>query len=239
MFGQNTLIQSKTMKPYVIINVAVSADGKMDTFERKGSSISSAQDKARVLRLRAEADAVMVGGHTLLSESPKLTVKTPELRAERIAKGLSENPMKVGVVSKADIALEGDFMTAGPARKVIFTTLQTTPEQINLLSEHGAEVYLMGEKRVDLERALETLYQLGVHRLMVEGGGTLNFELLRLGLVDELSVYVAPKIFGGGSAPTMADGDGLVESAAKTLKLVEARVFDETGGVLIRYQLKN
>ena len=86
MFGQNTVIQSKTMKPYVIINVAVSADGKMDTFERKGSSISSAQDKARVLRLRAEADAVMVGGHTLLSESPKLTVKTPELRAERIAK---------------------------------------------------------------------------------------------------------------------------------------------------------
>jgi 2,5-diamino-6-(ribosylamino)-4(3H)-pyrimidinone 5'-phosphate reductase len=224
------------MRPFVFINVAVSADGKMDTFERKSSSISSTEDKTRVLRLRAEADAVMVGGQTLLAESPKLTVKTPELRAERVAKGLPENPMKVGVVSRADLRLDGDFMMAGPARRVIFTTSQTAPEQINLLSEHGAEVYILGEKRVDLEKALERLYQLGVRRLLVEGGGRLNFELLRLGLVDELSVYVAPKIFGGHSAPTLADGDGLVESAAKTLKLVDVRVLDETGGVLIRYQ---
>jgi 2,5-diamino-6-(ribosylamino)-4(3H)-pyrimidinone 5'-phosphate reductase len=178
----------------------------------------------------------MVGGNTLLSESPKLTVKNLELRAERIAKGLPENPIKVGVISKADIQIDGDFITAGPARKVIFTTSQTAPEQINLLCEHGAEIYILGEKRVDLEKALETLYQLGVRRLMVEGGGTLNFELLRLGLVDELSVYVAPKIFGGQSAPTMADGDGLVESAGISLKLVDVQVLDETGGILIRYQ---
>jgi 2,5-diamino-6-(ribosylamino)-4(3H)-pyrimidinone 5'-phosphate reductase len=225
------------MRPFVFINVAVSTDGKMDTFERKGASISSAEDKARVLNLRVEADAVMVGGQTLLGESPKLTVKTAELRAERVAKGLPENPMKVGVVSKADLRLDGDFITAGPARKLIFTTAQTPQEQINVLSTLGVEVHVLGKKRVDLEKALEMLYQLGVRRLMAEGGGTLNFELLRLGLVDELSVYVAPKIFGGGSAPTMADGDGLVESAAKTLKLVDVRVLDETGGVLIRYQL--
>ncbi len=224
-------------RPYTFINVAVSADGKMDTCERKGASLSSAEDKARVLRLRAEADAVMVGGQTLLSESPKLTVKTAELRAERVARGLPENPMKVGVVSKAELRLEGDFITAGPARKVIFTTSQTSPGQINLLSELGVEVYILGEKRVDLVKALEQLSQLGVRRLMVEGGGRLNFELLRLGLVDELSVYIAPKIFGGGSAPTLADGDGWVESTAQRLKLVEARVLDETGGVLIRYQL--
>jgi len=227
-----------TNRPFVFINVAVSADGKMDTFERKSSSISSTEDKARVLQLRAEADAVMVGGHTLLSESPKLTVKTLELRAKRLAKGLPENPMKVGVVSMANLRLDGDFITAGPARKVIFTTSRTPPEQINLLSELGVDVYILGKKRVDLKKALERLYQLGVRRLMVEGGGTLNFELLRLGLVDELSVYVAPKIFGGGSAPTMADGDGLIESAALLLKLVDVQVLDETGGVIIRYQLK-
>jgi 2,5-diamino-6-(ribosylamino)-4(3H)-pyrimidinone 5'-phosphate reductase len=226
------------MRPYVIINVAVSADGKMDTFERKGSSISSAEDKARVQCLRAEADAVMVGGHTLLSENPKLTVKDTELRAQRMAKGLPENPMKVGVVSKADLQLDGDFITAGPARKVIFTTNQTRQEQINVLSKMGVEVYVHGEKRVDLEKTLETLHQLGVSRLMVEGGGTLNFELLRLGLADELSVYISPKIFGGHSAPTLADGDGLVESAAKMLKLVDVRVLDETGGVLINYRLE-
>ena len=224
------------MKPYVFINVAVSADGKMDTFERQGASISSAEDKARVLRLRAEADAVMVGGQTLLSESPKLTVKTPELRAERLAKGLPENPLKVGVVTKAELQPDGDFITAGPARKVIFTTPQTSPEQINLLSTLGVEIFVHGEKRVDLEQALETLHQLGVRRLMVEGGGTLNAELLRLGLVDELSIYLAPKLFSGHSAPTLADGPGWTESAAKKLELVEVRRLDEAGGVLIHYR---
>jgi 2,5-diamino-6-(ribosylamino)-4(3H)-pyrimidinone 5'-phosphate reductase len=223
-------------RPLVLINVAVTADGKMDTVQRKGAGISSAEDKARVLRLRAEADAVMVGGHTLIDEDPKLTVKSAELRAERAAQGLPENPMKVGLVSRADLQLDGDFMTAGPARRVIFTTARTSFAQIEALTVHGAEVYMLGEKRVDLVRALETLATLGVRRLMVEGGSTLNFELLRLGLVDELSVYVAPKIFGGEHAPTLAGGDGLFESAALTLRLSEARVMDESGGVLLRYQ---
>lgn len=225
------------MKPFVFINVAVTADGKMDTFERKGAGISSATDKARVLRLRAEADAVMVGGHTLLDEDPKLTVKTAQLREERTARGMTENPIKVGVVTQANLKVDGDFMTSGPARRIIFTTSQTSAEQISVLSEHGAEVYVLGEKRVNLNLALETLYSLGVRRLMVEGGGSLNFELLRKGLVDELYVYLAPKIFGGQTTPTLAAGKGLPESAALHLKLMDAQVLDDDGGVLIRYNL--
>jgi 2,5-diamino-6-(ribosylamino)-4(3H)-pyrimidinone 5'-phosphate reductase len=225
------------MRPHVFINVAVTADGKMDTFERNGAGISDAADKSRVLRLRAEADAVMVGGQTLLAEDPKLTVQTEQLRAERKAKGLAENPIKVGVVTRATLKPDGNFMTSGQARRVIFTTKQTSPEQISVLSNLGAEVYVLGEKRVNLTLALETLFSLGVRRLMVEGGGSLNFELLREGLVDELSMYLAPKIFGGQTAPTMADGEGLVESAALNLILADAQVLDETGGVLIRYRL--
>ena len=225
------------MRPFVFINVAVTADGKMDTFERKGAGISSAADKARVLRLRAEADAVMVGGHTLLVEDPKLTVKTGQLRDERKAKGLVENPIKVGIVTRADLKLDGNFITSGTARKVIFTTSQTSPEQVNTLSQLGAEIYVIGDKRVNLALALDILYTLGVRRLMVEGGGTLNFELLREGLVDELYVYQAPRIFGGQSAPTLASGDGLVESGALNLKLVDAQVMVEDGGLLIRYRV--
>ena len=184
-------------RPHVFINVAVSADGKMDTFERKGSAISSEQDKSRVLRLRAEADAVMVGGKTLLSEDPKLTVKREDLRAERVARGQSPNPMKVGIVTRADLNPEGDFLNAGPARVVIFTTAQTSKTQIETLRSRGAEMYVHDAARVDLTQALDTLHNLGVQRLMVEGGGTLNFELLRLGLVDELTMYIAPMLFGG------------------------------------------
>ena len=224
-------------RPYVFINVAVSADGKTDTFERRGAAISSAVDRWRVDELRAAADAVMVGGNTLLHEDPRLTVKSAELRAARVAKGLPENPIKVGVVSRAALKPEGDFLRAGPARRVIFTSMQTTTQQVQALAALGVEVYTSGEKRIDLAQALATLKSLGVERLMVEGGGTLNFELLRLGLVDELTVYVAPLLFGGDLAPTMAAGHGLVRSAAIPLKLVDVQVADEVGGLLIRYLL--
>lgn len=223
-------------RPHVFINVAVSADGKMDTFERKGSAISSEQDKSRVLRLRAEADAVMVGGKTLLSEDPKLTVKREDLRAERTARGQSPNPMKVGIVTRADLDPEGDFLNAGPARVVIFTTAQTSKTQIETLRSRGAEVYVHNTARVNLAQALDTLHNLGVQRLMVEGGGTLNFELLRLGLVDELTMYIAPMLFGGESAPTSVAGSGLVRGDAIPLKLVGVESHED-GGVLIHYRV--
>jgi len=223
-------------RPHVFINVAVSADGKMDTFERKGSAISSEQDKSRVLRLRAEADAVMVGGKTLLSEDPKLTVKREDLRAERTARGQSPNPMKVGIVTRADLNPEGDFLNAGPARVVIFTTAQTSKTQIETLRSRGAEVYVQDAARVDLTQALDTLHDLGVQRLMVEGGGTLNFELFRLGLVDELTMYIAPMLFGGESAPTSVAGSGLTRGDAIPLKLVGVESHED-GGVLIHYRV--
>lgn len=225
------------MRPFTFINVAVTADGKMDTFERKGAAISSARDKARVDKLRAEADAVMVGGRTLLDEDPKLTVKSEVLRAERVARGLSPNPIKVGIVTKADVKLESVFLNAGPARIVIFTTDQTSNIQMEALQTRGVEVFVHQSKRVDLEKALRTLKELGVNRLMVEGGGTLNFELLRLGLVDELSVYIAPMIFGGESAPTAAAGSGVARGAAIPLKLVETEVHED-GGVVLQYQVE-
>lgn len=226
-----------TNRPYIIVNAAMSVDGKIDTFERGGASISSAEDKRRVLELRAEVDAVMVGGNTLLKESPKLTVKLPELEKLRVANKLPSNPAKVGIVTKANLDPTGDFITTGPARRIIFTTSQTRPQQINVLQELGVEVYQIGEKRVDLEKSLEILATLGIKTVMLEGGGTLIAEFIRLGLADELRVYIAPKIFGGATAPTLVDGDGWPASAAKTLRLVDVRVLDEGGGVLIHYKL--
>lgn len=223
-------------RPYVHINVAMTADGKIDTFERRGAAISSQRDKERVDRLRAEADAVMVGGHTLLAENPKLTVKSAELRAMREARGLAPNPAKIGIVSNADLKPGSDFLTVGPARVVIFTTQQTSKEQLEFLRARGVEVFVHDTERVDLPRALSTLKEIGINHLMVEGGATLNFELLRLGLVDELTAYVAPLVFGGESAPTMAAGPGLVRSAALPLELVNVEAWED-GGVLLHYKV--
>jgi len=224
-------------RPFVFINVAMTADGKIDTFLRTGSAISSPRDKQRVDGLRAEADAVMVGGRTLLDEDPKLTVKSDALRAERVARGLAPNPVKVGIVTKADLKPDSDFLNAGPARVVIFTTHQTSIDQLASLRTRGVEVFVHASERVDLIKMMQTLKELGIDRLMVEGGATLNFELIRLGLVDELSAFIAPMIFGGESAPGMAAGSGLERSTAVPLKLIHAETWDD-GGVLIKYRFE-
>jgi 2,5-diamino-6-(ribosylamino)-4(3H)-pyrimidinone 5'-phosphate reductase len=222
-------------RPFVFINVAMTADGKIDTFARKGSAISSARDKERVDKLRADADAVMVGGRTLLGEDPKLTVKSQALRAERVERGLSPNPVKVGVVTQANIREDSQFLNTGPADIVIFTTRRTSKRHLSLLTARGVDVYIDDDQRVDLQKALATLKDLGIDRLMVEGGGRLNFELLRLGLVDEINICVAPLIFGGESAPTLASGSGLERGEAILLRLIDAEIWED-GGVLLRYQ---
>ncbi len=223
-------------RPYVFINIATTADGKIDTFERKGAAISSRQDKDRVDELRAESDAVLVGGKTLLGELPKLTVKSEALREARIKRGMTANPIKVGIVTKADIPLESDFIKAGSARVVIFTTSQTSRSQLEALRMNGVEIFVHDTARVDLQKMMNTLAELGVKRLMVEGGGTINFELLRQKLVDEIMIYIAPMIFGGNSAPTLASGLGIARSEAIALKLINIETHDD-GGILLTYKL--
>ena len=232
----NLFVKAYAMnRPYTYINVAMTADGKIDTFERKGSTISSPRDKERVDKLRASSDAVLVGGRTLLDEDPNLTVKSEELRAERVARGLAPNPVKVGVATVANILPDSNFLKSGPARVVIFTTKQTSNDQLSSLRSCGVEIFTHQGPRVDLIAMMKTMNELGIQRLMVEGGGTMNFELIKLGLVDEIIACVSPMIFGGANAPTMADGPGVPREAALHLKLVDIEKWDD-GGVLLRYK---
>jgi len=226
-------------RPFVFINVAMTADGKIDTFARRGAAISSQRDKERVDKLRAEADAVMVGGRTLLDEDPKLTVKSEALREERSRKGWTPNPIKVGVVSKAKFNSHSKFLYEGGARCVIFTTQRTSKEELTMLrSLEHVEVFVHAGERVILREMMHTLKELGINRLMVEGGATLNFELIKLGLVDEVSAYVAPMIFGGETAPTLAAGVGLERGEAIPLKLIRVENWDD-GSVLLHYKVES
>jgi 2,5-diamino-6-(ribosylamino)-4(3H)-pyrimidinone 5'-phosphate reductase len=224
-------------RPFVFINVAMTADGKIDTFARQGAAISSQRDKERVDRLRAESDAVMVGGRTLLKEDPKLTIRSESLRAERVGRGLSANPAKVGVITDANLKTHSKFLHEGPAQVVIFTTNRTSKDNLDRLRSRGVEVFAHASERVDLERTMQTLKELGIRRLMVEGGATLNFELLRLGLVDEVTAYIAPMVFGGESAPTMVAGAGWERGEAVPFKLMEVEKWDD-GGVLLKYSVQ-
>lgn len=222
-------------RPFTFINIAMTADGKIDTFERKGAAISSKRDKQRVDELRAAADGILVGGRTLLDEAPKLTVKSEALREGRVGQGRSPNPVKIGVASVADIPLDSDFIQAGEARKVIFTTSRTSISQLESLRTLGVELFVNDSPRVDLPKMMQTLKKIGVDHLMVEGGGTINFELMRLGLVDELFIYMAPMVFGGANSPTLADGPGVVREQALQLTLIGVEHWED-GGVILKYR---
>ena len=225
---------TKIQHPYVIVNVAMTADGKTDTVNRRGATISSVEDKERVDRLRADVDAIMVGGRTLLQDDPRLTVKSGLLRQERLDRGLSANPIKVGVVTKADLRPDSRFLTEGPAQVIIFTTTQTDPSQVDSLQQQGVLVYVLGEQLVDLALAMEKLVEIGVQQLLVEGGGILIESLLRLQLIDEISIYIAPLIFGGASAPTFVNGPGLSLDEALHLQLIAVNKLGD-GGILLKY----
>jgi len=217
-------------RPYVLINVAATVDGKIDTVERRGAAISSDADRQRVDALRASVDAVMVGGRTLLDEDPRLTVASPLLRTERVARGAPENPAKVGILPHlGHLKKDSRFLKIGTARIILFCP---TSVQVDHLEQ--VEIFHIGEVRVDLVNAMSILGDLGMKRVLVEGGGTLNYELLRLGLVDEVQVYVAPRIFGGATAPTLADGIG---GLSLGLDLMSAETVADSR-VLLRYKVK-
>ncbi len=173
----------------------------------------------------------------MLKEDPRLTVKSEVLRSQTGRGGAFTKPSQVGYRHNGRDQAGFRILNAGPAGIVIFTTQQTSNVQVSFLKARGVHVYVHDSERVNLPDAFETLKELGIHRLMVEGGATLNFELLKLGLVDEVTAYVAPMIFGGDTAPTMAAGSGLSRSEAIPLKLSHVEHWDD-GGVLLHYFLE-
>lgn len=218
----------------VTVNVAMTLDGKIDNVAREGAKISSDSDWTRVDQLRASHDAILVGGNTLLAEDPRLTVKSETLRTDRVARGLGPNPAKVGIVSASTLTANARFLLDGGGEVFLFTTRRTSSEQLALLENAGAKVFILGEKRVDLVAAFEILREQGIERLMVEGGGGMIAALLEANLVDEVHAYIAPRIFGGATAPTLADGAGMLSGAA--LKLLRAEKLDDDG-VLLKYSV--
>ena len=217
----------------VVVNAAMSADGKLSTRERRQIDISGPADFERVDKLRAESDAVMVGVGTVVADDPSLTVDREALRERRREAGRSEQPARV--VADSRIRTPPDAAVLDDAAESYLLVSETAPTDfVQQMEEEGATVITAGENRVDLPAALEQLESHGVDQLMVEGGGEIIYSLFESDLVDRLSVFVGSVVIGGRDAPTLADGDGFVDEFP-ALRLAEVRRIDD--GVLLVYEV--
>ncbi len=226
----------KKNRPFVFINLAMSADGKISTVKRRQIRISGEDDFDRVDALRAECDAIMVGIGTVLADDPSLTVKSAKMREIRRNAGKDENPLRVVVDSRARTPIDAEILNKGEGARVIAVSEQAIVEDVGKLGDK-AEIMVGGIDAVDLKKLLYLLWQRGVNRLMVEGGATLNWSLLSQELVDEVYIYVGNIIIGGEGAPTPVDGSGFLSEEAMTkLELLSTERIDE--GVLLRWRVR-
>jgi 2,5-diamino-6-(ribosylamino)-4(3H)-pyrimidinone 5'-phosphate reductase len=217
-------------RPFVFINAAMSADGKISSFQREQVRISGPEDMDRVSLLRADSDAVMVGVGTVLADDPGLRIKSADHKKMRSDRGLPDQPLRVVVDSLARTPPGSEVLGEGS----ILAVSKAAPEERLAFLREKCEIVVSGEEKVDLGELLSILKKKGVERLMVEGGATLNWSLIEAGLVDEISVYIGPMIIGGAGAPTLVDGPGFSADFPK-LSLISADLLD--GGVLLRWRI--
>ena len=221
------------MRPHVIVNVAMSADGKLSTRERRQVVISGVQDFNRVDRLKAGSDAVMVGIGTVLADDPSLTVKAEECRNNRIRRGTNEQPVRIVVDSNARIPPNASVLQKGTGQRIVAVSKQADAEKVAQLRKL-ATVIEAGADRVDLESLMDELGEMGIQRVLVEGGGTLIAGLIAAGLIDEIYTFIGNIVIGGKDAPTLADGEGFsLESEFCRLTLIEVHKLEQ--GVLLHW----
>jgi len=223
-------------RPFIFINSAMSADGKISTWQRKQVRISGAIYFYRVDRLRCGSDAIMVGIGTVLADDPSLTVKSVQRKIERKEKGFDENPVRVIIDSQARTPIDADIFKKGEGRRIVVVSSSAPSENVKAL-RRKAMVIIAGESRVDLPDAMEQLYLLGINRLMVEGGATLNWAMLSSGLVDEIYTFVGNVIIGGQVAPTLVDGEGFKDTSTLPLELISAEKIEQ--GILLKWKVLN
>ncbi|MBA0124179.1 dihydrofolate reductase family protein [Haloechinothrix sp. YIM 98757] len=216
-------------RPYVVLSAASSLDGYIDDTGDTRLVLSNEEDLDRVDGVRAEADAILVGAHTVRSDDPRLLVRSPQRRQRRLEAGRQENPTKVTVTSSGDLDPTARFFTTGACDKLVYTA--AGPEADRLRDTLGglATVVEAGEP-VDLSLVLADLSARGIERLLVEGGTRILTQFLDTGAADELHLVYAPMFLGDPGAPRLPEPG---PTATGLLRLAETRTMGDA--VLLRY----
>lgn len=217
-------------RPYVVLSVATSIDGYIDDTSPDRLLLSNADDFDRVDQVRAESDAILIGGTTLRRDNPRLLVKSDKRRAARVAEGKPAYPLKVTVTGSGDLDRDLKFWHYGGG-KVVYTADAAAPKLREAL-DGLADVVSTGPA-VDFCVMLDDLARRGVRQLMVEGGGTMHTQFLAQGLADEVHLAIAPLLVGQPTAPRFLGAADFPGGSTNRLALLGTRTIGDV--VLLRY----
>jgi len=211
-------------RPHIILSAAISLDGKIAT--RNGDSkFSSKLDKIRVHKLRSKVDGILIGTNTLLRDNPILTV--------RYSKG--ENPTRIILDSRGTIPSNSRIIkTCKNVPTIIAVSKKITKKNLERLRKFPIDVIISGEKKVNLKQVLKKIVKRKIKKLLVEGGGTVNWELIRQGFFDEVIITVTPFLIGGKDAINLVQGIGFAK-IKKSSKLKLKKVVRQKNELILHY----
>ncbi|MEI7556538.1 RibD family protein [Candidatus Chlorohelix sp.] len=225
-------------RPYIYFNMVSSLDGHATTGEGSAEGLGSETDRTLMYKLRSAADAVLCGASTFRRD-PFLPIVKDWLAEER-ANYFPESPQPLGCVISKDGNLPQDkkFWWAGRDSRVVFLGEGAKAESLKWLEEK-AQVFRVGldsEGNPELAVMLDILYsQLGVKRLLVEGGPTLNYALLSHGFGDEFFLTTAPQLLGGGKLSII---NGKETGFPAVLKLDLLSIYRNRSELFLRYKIQ-
>ncbi|MGI0017928.1 MAG: 2,5-diamino-6-(ribosylamino)-4(3H)-pyrimidinone 5'-phosphate reductase [Nitrosotalea sp.] len=198
-------------RPYVILNAAISIDGKIATRTGK-SNLSSRKDLVRVHTLRKSVDAVLVGKNTVNVDDPLLTV--------RYVKG--KNPIRIILDSKGSLSIKSNVVKTAKKTPTILVVSENSSKNVEKFTAKGVQVIRCGKKKIDIKKLLKILGKKGIKKIVVEGGGTTNWYFFKEKLVDEIIITVTPYVLGGSVAISLVEGIGFAKiSNSFKLKKIE------------------
>ena len=185
-------------RPHVILSAAMTLDGKIAKGRTK-IKLSSKNDKIRVHKLRAKVDGILIGKNTLDTDNPMLNV--------RYVTG--KNPVRILLDSRGTIKSSSKIIqSCSKISTIIATTQLISKKNLSRLEKFPLEIIKCGKSSVDVVKLLKILQKKGMKKILLEGGGTLNWSFLKRGLVDELIITITPYILGGSDSVTLVEGSG-------------------------------
>lgn len=209
----------------------MTVDGKIATHQGD-SAISSKDDLIRVHKLRDSVDGIIVGISTVLADNPRLTIRLGRNQPKE------KHLTRIIIDSMGRIPLDSQILrTASKIKTIVAVTKLAHMNVRRKIKKTGAIVIVAGKETVDLKRVLWTIQKMGIKKILVEGGGEINWSLFSLGIVNELIVTIAPKIVGGRQATTLVEGEGYSRvSQGLKLQLKKVRM-QNSGELVLHYKL--